>query len=1322
MSRKSKKSRRFPNHRGRLKATASFPRRRLLSLVVAQALSVPLITQAATIEVTSISDSGTGCTFREAIVSINNMALETGCSNSGGAFGTDDEVIFNGSVAGGTITLTAGEISLDKDISINSGGSETTVNANSNSRIFTSNTANLQIELEQLVLTGGNTAGNGGAINITGANTNLTLMDSTITGNTATNAGGGIYLSSASVTLTNSTVSSNVTSYDGGGIKALNSSSVSLVGSTLSANTAGTRGGGLYAGNSGASLTTSTVSRNTASTGGGGIAAKNSAEITMIETTIAGNRLIGGGGYNGGGLFAESNSSLDLNNSTVSANTAPYSGGIFVSDYSDATLANTTVSGNSANQAGGIRVSNTATLTMENSTIANNSADSAAGLQAVLTSNVTLTNTIIADSEGGQDCSKDGGTTVTANADNIIENDACLTSATNVDPMLSRLAHHGGSTLTHALTSGSQAINAGDNTDCGTGKTIEFDQRGASRNDGFCDIGAYEFIVPASIEVTSALDDGTDCTLREAIVSVNNSALEPGCSTTGGTLGAAYGIDEVTFHPSVAGQTITLSGSQIPISRSVSINPGGTQTTIDAAGNSRIFYAGVLDIHATLDALTLTGGMTVGDGFPTGYGGAVLFTATSFLTLKNSTVTGNTADGNTDIGVGGGISLGYATDLALIDSTVSSNSAANYGGGIGTLGSTLELQNSTISGNTAGYDCGGIDAADSHVTFTGSTLSNNAATYFGGGLCGSGATVHMMNSNVTGNSVTEYDGGGFTASNYAEITVGNSTISNNSVSGNYGYGGGIALTSGANLVLTQSTVSGNSASGAFGSGGGISVLSASVVLTQSTISGNSASYNGGGAYVYSSNATLTLTNSTISGNTADSGGGVGTFSDGEVTIVNSTIASNSAPNGGGLHLYESGLNSPTANLTNTIIANSSGGSDCDTDGVVTITAGSDNIIESDNCGTSATNGDPSLLGLADNGGSTETHALSFSSAAIDAGDNTNCGAGKAVDIDQRGESRDDGSCDIGAYEFQGIDFGDAPDPTYPTLNASNGARHEIGGLILGASRDADADGQPTAAADGDDLNNNDDEDGITFDTAPTTGTNTTLTVNITLGPGNLDAWIDFNADGDWDDAGEQIFTSEPVNNGANVLSITTPIDATEGTTFSRFRVSTDGGLAPTGSAADGEVEDYQVTILDGDTDNDGMSDQYEIDNGLDPDVDDSGGDLDGDGLTNLEEFNLGTRADNIDTDADGIGDALDNDPTVASNQCNGDTAILSSLNVPFGSILQCAAETSIEVQSSVTIQSGGRLELISPILTFGDGFSVPTGGEVSVDSRDPTPP
>jgi hypothetical protein len=171
-----------------------------------------------------------------------------------------------------------------------------------------------------------------------------------------------------------------------------------------------------------------------------------------------------------------------------------------------------------------------------------------------------------------------------------------------------------------------------------------------------------------------------------------------------------------------------------------------------------------------------------------------------------------------------------------------------------------------------------------------------------------------------------------------------------------------------------------------------------------------------------------------------------------------------------------------------------------------------------------------------------------------------------------------------------LDFGDAPTAaqsgfvnSYPTRAADDGARHEVGaGLFLGAAVDPEVDGQPTANADGDGT----DEDGVTLvasalaSSAGTTRSSFVVTASLA---GKLDAWIDFNRDGDWLDAAEQLFAvSLDVVAGANLVSYSIPANASPGPTYARFRLSSGGGLAPTGAAADGEVEDHPIVLLDAD--------------------------------------------------------------------------------------------------------------------------------------------
>ena len=162
------------------------------------------------------------------------------------------------------------------------------------------------------------------------------------------------------------------------------------------------------------------------------------------------------------------------------------------------------------------------------------------------------------------------------------------------------------------------------------------------------------------------------------------------------------------------------------------------------------------------------------------------------------------------------------------------------------------------------------------------------------------------------------------------------------------------------------------------------------------------------------------------------------------------------------------------------------------------------------------------------------------------------------------------------------DYGDAPSH-YGTLRADNGAGHGVvSGFNLGDLIDNEGDGQPSAGADGDDLDGVDDEDGIVFTSLLTAGMQAQFDAILTT-DGALDAflnaWIDFNADGDWDDAGEQIFSDVALAGGANSLSFFVPLGSPVGDTYARFRLDSVGGLTPYDLADDGEVEDYLVTIV-----------------------------------------------------------------------------------------------------------------------------------------------
>ncbi|MGM9511956.1 GEVED domain-containing protein [Larkinella sp. GY13] len=167
----------------------------------------------------------------------------------------------------------------------------------------------------------------------------------------------------------------------------------------------------------------------------------------------------------------------------------------------------------------------------------------------------------------------------------------------------------------------------------------------------------------------------------------------------------------------------------------------------------------------------------------------------------------------------------------------------------------------------------------------------------------------------------------------------------------------------------------------------------------------------------------------------------------------------------------------------------------------------------------------------------------------------------------------------------GCDFGDAPD-TYKTSLASGGPSHKgSANLRMGTLLDIETDGFPSTA-NGDNLDNINDEDAVTFGvlcTATTSLTALVVDVNNTGSPSaRLIGWIDFNQNGTFE-ASEGV--SIPAGTAGNYTLTWTGISGlVPGTTYARVRLTSDPSITvntPGGSAADGEVEDYQIVINPG---------------------------------------------------------------------------------------------------------------------------------------------
>ena len=228
------------------------------------------------------------------------------------------------------------------------------------------------------------------------------------------------------------------------------------------------------------------------------------------------------------------------------------------------------------------------------------------------------------------------------------------------------------------------------------------------------------------------------------------------------------------------------------------------------------------------------------------------------------------------------------------------------------------------------------------------------------------------------------------------------------------------------MTISDTTISGNTSTGHHGGGFSLYKSSAPGVITfqRSTISGNQTTggNDGGGLFLYKSGSVITLENTTVTGNTADSGGGIDILNPAggnSLVIKSSTIAFNTAVSLGGN--INGGNSANTINVSNSIIAGGSAATGPDIrNGAATITLNY-SLLQSTSGATigganNITGVNPALQALANNGGSTQTHAILAGGPAVNAGDPS--GAGLPA-TDQRGLTRVSGGVvDMGAFELQ----------------------------------------------------------------------------------------------------------------------------------------------------------------------------------------------------------------------------------------------------------------------------------------------------------------
>jgi hypothetical protein len=206
-------------------------------------------------------------------------------------------------------------------------------------------------------------------------------------------------------------------------------------------------------------------------------------DTESTATVAIQNLTLTGAAADGAALVADG--PLTVSNSTVAGNLGD---GIWVAG--GATITNSTIAANGTNPAldpiGGVGVLVGAATTFQNDTISGNG-NHGVGNVVLGGSPAALDNTIVYGNgtvSRGADCAMPA-----VSSDQSLDGDHSCGVAFTVNPGLGPLAANGGPTQTEAIPGSSSAVNGGDNAGCPT-----VDQRYVARNDGACDIGAYEYV------------------------------------------------------------------------------------------------------------------------------------------------------------------------------------------------------------------------------------------------------------------------------------------------------------------------------------------------------------------------------------------------------------------------------------------------------------------------------------------------------------------------------------------------------------------------------------------------------------------------------------------------------------------------------------------------------------------------------------------------------------------------------------------------------------------------------------------------------------
>jgi hypothetical protein len=614
--------------------------------------------------VTTPADSGPG-----------SLRAEIAAANSG------DSIAFDAGLNGKAITLSSGELQINKDLSITGlGANSLTVSGNHASRVF--HIIAGTVSLSGLTIASGQVANSGGG-GILNEGT-LAVTSCTFSGNFVVGGGGGV-LNEGTLAVTSCTFSGNSAEVGGGGIANV-FGTVTVTNCTVSGNS----GGGISNDRGTAAVTNCTVAGNVAEVSGGGIDTFGGT-LTVTNCTVTGNTAP----FHGGGILNFGEGTLRVANSTLAGNVAMHNGGGIANFDGAVTVTNCTLAGNVAGLNGG-GIDSGGTLSVTNTTLVDNSTISDSGEGGGIHNSGTLTVTDSAFSSN-----------VTSFVGGGIANAAGMTVA-NCTFTNNSAPNGGGSSSGGGIYSASGAATV---TSCGFMSNSAADDGGGIANGG-------------TLTVTSCTFAGNAAGGAGGGLYTTGTATVSGCILTSNTAASGGGVFNAVGSASLI--DCSLTGNSASAGGALFNQTTATLTDCTLAGNTASFFGGLENSSGASVSLS-------NSTLSSNTGGAIGNQGTASLT--NCTVCGNTTNAGVDST--GGIdtsSLNSDASTTLLNCTVANNTnlaggpGGLFAGRYGTGQSTVTLTNTIVAEN-AGSQFGTAGASVGPGTFVsqGYNLSSDSS-------------------------------------------------------------------------------------------------------------------------------------------------------------------------------------------------------------------------------------------------------------------------------------------------------------------------------------------------------------------------------------------------------------------------------------------------------------------------------------------------------------------------------------------------------------------------------------------------------------------